>query len=85
MILKNKVALITGAKSGIGLATAKRFASEGAKFILSDIKEASKETEKIRRGGGEACFFPVDVSKIREVQASDMTSIYVHLSGGPAS
>lgn len=67
MILKNRVAIVTGARSGIGLATAMRFASEGAKVILSDIKEAHKEVEKIKHYGGEAYFFRMDVSKAQEV------------------
>jgi len=69
MILKNKVAIVTGAKSGIGLATARRFASEGARVILSDIQEAHKETEKIKHNGGEAFFYQADVSKAQEVAA----------------
>ena len=39
--LDDKVALVTGAGSGIGLATARRFAREGAKLVLADIDEAS--------------------------------------------
>jgi NAD(P)-dependent dehydrogenase (short-subunit alcohol dehydrogenase family) len=69
MILINKVAVITGAKSGIGLATAKRFALEGARVILSDIRMANKETERIKHNGGEAFFFQVDVSKAQEVES----------------
>jgi NAD(P)-dependent dehydrogenase (short-subunit alcohol dehydrogenase family) len=69
MILKNKVVLITGAKSGIGLATAQRFAFEGAKVLLSDIKDAYEEAEKFRQNGGEAYFFPLDVAKDQEVKA----------------
>ncbi|HHW37347.1 MAG TPA: SDR family oxidoreductase [Bacillales bacterium] len=41
--LTNKVAIITGAGSGIGRATAKRFAEEGAKLVLNDISQASLE------------------------------------------
>jgi len=69
MILKTKVTIITGAKSGIGLATARRFASQGARVIISDIQEARKETEKIKANGGEAFFYQVDVSKAQEVTA----------------
>ena len=69
MILINKVAVITGAKSGIGLATAKRIALEGATVILPDIRMANKETERIKHNGGEAFFFQVDVSKAQEVES----------------
>ncbi|WP_394236120.1 SDR family NAD(P)-dependent oxidoreductase [Niallia oryzisoli] len=41
--LSNKVAIITGAGSGIGRATAKRFADEGARLVLNDINKATLE------------------------------------------
>lgn len=55
MLLKDKVALITGAANGIGRATALRFAREGARLVVSDLdenglQEVSKEIET--RGGG---------------------------------
>lgn len=68
MLLKNKVAIITGAGSGIGLATARCFAAEGARVILSDIKKAQREVEKIKQHGGKAFFYQMDVSKAQEVE-----------------
>ena len=63
MRLEGKVALITGTASGIGRATALRFAEEGARVVAADIVEANHETvEMIRAAGGEATAVRADVS-----------------------
>ncbi|MCB0634207.1 MAG: glucose 1-dehydrogenase [Saprospiraceae bacterium] len=64
MRLNNKVALITGAGSGIGLQTALRFAEEGARIVAVDINEENgRETvEQITQRGGEAAYCRADVS-----------------------
>jgi NAD(P)-dependent dehydrogenase (short-subunit alcohol dehydrogenase family) len=54
MRLKDRVALISGAASGIGRAAALRLAAEGAKIEILDIKDASSTVEEIRTAGGEA-------------------------------
>ncbi|HEV2378370.1 MAG TPA: SDR family oxidoreductase [Terriglobia bacterium] len=65
MRLKNKVAIITGGASGIGQATARLFAENGARVVVADIDEArGQETVSlIRNDGGEAVFVPADVSQ----------------------
>lgn len=68
MRLKGKVAIITGAKSGIGLATATRFAAEGAKVVAADIADATREADEIARHGAEALFAQVDVSDSAQVR-----------------
>jgi NAD(P)-dependent dehydrogenase (short-subunit alcohol dehydrogenase family) len=69
MRLKDKVALVTGAKSGIGLATASRLAVEGAKVVLADVRDAQQEASEIVKEGGEALFVRVDVSSGPQVNA----------------
>ena len=66
-----KIALITGAGSGIGRATALAFAAGGASVVVSDVNEAGgQETvELVRQAGGEAIFIGADVSKPDEVEA----------------
>ena len=68
MRLEGRVALITGTASGIGRATALRFAEEGARVVAADIVEANDETvEMIRVAGGEATAVHADVSDDAEV------------------
>jgi len=64
MRLVDKVSIITGAGSGIGQATAVKFAHEGAKVAVCDINEAAahKVAREINDGGGEAIHFHVDVT-----------------------
>ena len=71
MRLKDKVALITGAGSGIGRASALLFAREGAKVVVVDVRdEAGEETvHLIREGGGEAVFVHADVSRAQDARA----------------
>ena len=70
-LLENKVAIITGAGSGIGKATAELFAREGAKVVVSDISEAhgNSAVEEIKKKGGEAFFVKADSSKPEDNEA----------------
>jgi 3-oxoacyl-[acyl-carrier protein] reductase len=70
MRLEGKVALITGAGSGIGRATAELFAAEGAKVAVVDLSpEAGEQTvEAIHEAGGDSIFIQVDVSSSEDVQ-----------------
>src|SRR5713226_7467426 len=71
MRLKGKVALITGAASGIGRTAAKLFAAEGAKVVIADVTERAGDqaAQEITSAGGEAAFIRTDVSKAVEVEA----------------
>ena len=70
-LLEKKVAIITGAGSGIGKATAELFAKEGAKVIVSDINEANGKSavDEIKKKGGEAFFVKADSSKPEDNEA----------------
>ena len=59
-MLKDKVAIVTGAASGIGLATAEMLVKEGAHVVMADVNEALL-SEAAERIGGDC--FPADLSK----------------------
>ena len=70
MLLADKVALITGAGSGIGRATAVRFAREGAKLLLNDLDEEGLEATKaeVEEEGGNAVSVVANVADRADVQ-----------------
>ncbi|MFM0418351.1 SDR family NAD(P)-dependent oxidoreductase [Paraburkholderia aromaticivorans] len=69
--LDNKIALVTGATSGIGLATAQRFAAEGAHVYLTGRRQAELDAavKGIREAGGNATGVRVDSTKLGELDA----------------
>jgi NAD(P)-dependent dehydrogenase (short-subunit alcohol dehydrogenase family) len=77
MRLAGKVAIITGAASGIGRASAIAFAREGAKVVVADCNESGgKETvAEILRAGADALFANVDVAKENEIQEMVDTTV----------
>jgi len=70
MRLKDKVALITGAGSGIGRETAVLFAAEGAKVVVVDVNDAggNETVAMVRAQGGDAVYVHADVSKAADCE-----------------
>lgn len=68
--LRNRVAVVTGAASGIGFALCDRFARDAMSVVMADIETSALEeaAEKIRAHGGEVLTSTVDVSKAHEVE-----------------
>lgn len=69
--LEGRVAIVTGAASGLGKAFAEGLAAEGAAVVIDDInEEGGREVEKgINEAGGKGVFIKADVSKSDEVKA----------------
>ena len=69
MRLENKIALITGGASGLGLATTERFVTEGCRVLVTDIQEEQGE-ELSARFGNDVLFRRCDVTREDEVEAA---------------
>jgi 3-hydroxybutyrate dehydrogenase len=71
MRLKDQVAVITGAGSGIGLEIARTFVREGAKVAVADLDSgaASQAATELSRGGGQAVAIAMDVTREAQVDA----------------
>lgn len=72
MRFKNKTVVVTGGASGLGYASARSFAREGAEVAIFDVdrKTGPKAVDEIEREGGKAIFIPCDLTDPDQVQAA---------------
>lgn len=77
---QSQVAVITGAGSGIGRATAIAFASAGAKVVVSDINDEGGQAtvNQIKQGGGEATFVRCNVAEPAEIESLIARTVALH-------
>jgi NAD(P)-dependent dehydrogenase (short-subunit alcohol dehydrogenase family) len=92
MLLKNHVAVVTGAASGIGKACAQRMAEEGAAVVVADINKqgADEVAAGIRQQGNRAVAFEVDIADENQIRAMIATAVsefgsltILHNNAGP--
>src|SRR5450830_610759 len=76
-LVEGKIALVTGAGSGIGRASARAFAREGAKVVVVDVVVGGGEetVAMIKADGGDAVFVRCDVSSAAEVEAAVKSAV----------
>ncbi|MBP1686921.1 MAG: 3-oxoacyl-ACP reductase [Deltaproteobacteria bacterium] len=71
--MSGRVALVTGAASGIGRAAARVFARDGARVVVADLQRAAAEGQEtvrlIQEAGGTGMFVPTDVARVPDVEA----------------
>lgn len=74
---KDKVVIVTGGGAGIGQATARAFAREGAQVVVADIVEddGQQTVDSIRQRGGNAVFTALDAARVESVNALVATTI----------
>ena len=75
MILKGKVAIVTGAAQGIGASFAVGYAKEGARIVIADILDGHEAVEAVEKAGSEAIYVRVDVTKQDECDAMARAAI----------
>ncbi len=82
MLLKDRIAIVTGAARGIGAATAERMAQEGARVAVVDIDadEAQATAQAIAGAGGQAAAFRCDVSDTAQIEAL-VRDVQAHFGG----
>ncbi len=68
--MENKVVIVTGGANGIGAATAKLLASQGAKVAIFDVKEAANVVKEIQTNDSEALYISCDISDETAVKAA---------------
>jgi NAD(P)-dependent dehydrogenase (short-subunit alcohol dehydrogenase family) len=70
--LNDRVAIVTAGGAGIGAATARRFASEGAAVVVADLSgtRAQAVTEEVKSAGGRAVFIKMDAADPEAIQAA---------------
>jgi len=78
--LDGKVAIVTGAGSGIGEASAKLFAKENAKVVVADIDPAKGQrvVKEIKDAGGDSTFIQVDVTKVSNMERMIKTTVQTY-------
>src|SRR4051794_29156795 len=77
MKLADQVAIVTGAARGIGRAIAMRFAREGARVLIADLRgeQASATAQEIERAGGTAVALEVDVARLTDLDRMVETTL----------
>jgi NAD(P)-dependent dehydrogenase (short-subunit alcohol dehydrogenase family) len=75
--VEDRVAVVTGAASGIGLGIARAFAGAGMKVVLADVRKEPLEqaAAELRDAGGQAIAVPADVTRLDEVEALAAASL----------
>ena len=76
--LEGKVAVITGASSGLGRVGAERFAAEGAKVVIADVADGEEAVDAITAAGGDASYVSCDVTDEQSVKAAIDFAVEVH-------